>query len=66
MVDSYITLKEALESHRLEDFVTQQEARHLGPASKIGFDKAIAAAVKPPRSAGQTSHSPSRDGSAET
>ena len=32
MTESYITLREALKSDRLPDFVRQEEARGVGPA----------------------------------
>ena len=65
MIKSYITLKEALEAHRLEDFIAQEEARDLEHASEADFDTVVTAAVKPPRPEDQTSRSPSGGDSTE-
>lgn len=65
-----LTLRDAVASGRLEDFIRQEEARGVGPADTREFDAAVVSCavgtrdtITPPRSAGQTSHSPSRGGS---
>jgi hypothetical protein len=63
MIASYITLREAMESGRLADFVAQEEARGVGSIDRAEFDRLLVKAVKAPQSKDQTSHSPSRDGS---
>lgn len=44
-----ITLREAAEQDRLEDFIRQEEARGVGPADKRDFDKAVAAVIRAPQ-----------------
>jgi hypothetical protein len=44
-----ITLSEALKSGKIAEFVKQEEARGIGPASRRKLDKAIKAlAIQPP------------------
>ncbi len=67
MTEPYITLREALETGRLADFVQQEECRGVGPASVKDLDQALRAASQPAtpkQSAGRTSRSLSHDGSA--
>jgi hypothetical protein len=63
MIESYITLREALESGRLPEFAAQEEARGVGPIDRAAFGHLLGKAIKAPQSKDQTSHSPSRDGS---
>jgi hypothetical protein len=63
MSEPYITLRQALESGRLGDFIDQAEAAGVGPAPESEVDTALARVIKQPRSEGQTSRSPSPDGS---
>ena len=58
-----LTLKEALASDRLEDFIRQEEARGVEPADMQELLSALETTIKAPRSEGQTSRSSSRDGS---
>lgn len=58
-----LTLSEALKTGRLAEFTTQEEARGVGPVDRKKLDASIKAVItKPPRSAGRTSRSASRDG----
>ena len=61
-----LTLKEALAAIRLDEFIRQEEDRSVGPVNGAELDRVLASVIKPPGSADRTSHSPSRDGSAET
>ena len=54
-----ITLHEAIKTDRLEDFIQQEEARGIGPISRLELDQKIAALIKAPQSEGRTSRSPS-------
>jgi len=65
MSDERLSLREALASDRLEDFIAQEEARGVGPADSEEVMEAIEAVARPPQSEDQTSRSPSRDGSNE-
>ena len=59
-----LTLKKALETGRLDDFVAQAEANGVGPVSEAAFDKAVRrVAAKLPQSGDRTSRSASPDGS---
>jgi hypothetical protein len=59
-----MTLSEALKNGQLREFIAQEEARGVGPASRKKLDAAIKAlATKPPPPKDQTSRSTSRDGS---
>jgi len=51
-----LLLSEELSSGRLADFIAQEEAAGRGGDSRQ-FDRLIATAVKPPRSADRTSRS---------
>lgn len=59
---SRLSLSEAIRTDRLPDFIAQEDA-----AGRTGdpeaFERLVATAVKPPRSADRTSRSPSADGS---
>ena len=60
-----LTLKEALASGRLEDFIAQEEERGIGSANRADFEEALRAIATQPQSKDQTSRSSSRDGSSE-
>lgn len=60
-----LTLRKALDTGRLDEFIAQEEARGVAPADRAEFDAIIKTAVKQPRSEGRTSRSPSGDGSSE-
>lgn len=63
MTEPYITLREAMESGRLNDFAAQEEARGVGPINRQAFDALTATLVKALQSEDQTSRSASADGS---
>lgn len=58
-----LTLRKALASGRLKDFVAQQEAAGIGPVEREELDRLLLRTIKAPRSKGQTSRSPSLGGS---
>jgi hypothetical protein len=58
-----LSLKEAIRANRLEEFISQEEARGVGPIDRADLDCALAKVLKAPRLEDQTSHSPLRDGS---
>jgi hypothetical protein len=58
-----LTLREALDCGRLEDFIAQTESEGIGPVGRDALDDALARVIKQPQSKDQTSHSPSRGGS---
>lgn len=55
-----LTLKKALAENRLSEFVSQEEARGIGPAPIKKFEKLAEALIKAPLQEDQTSRS--RDG----
>ncbi len=58
-----LSLKNALDNGRLEDFIAQAEAAGFGPIDPAQFDTALEVELKAPRSLDRTSRSPSRGGS---
>jgi hypothetical protein len=58
-----LSLVESIKAGRLTDFLEQEEARGIGPIARAELDALTAALIKAPQSEGQTSHSPSGDGS---
>jgi hypothetical protein len=59
-----LTLAYALKHGRLGEFISQEEARGVGPAQSPDLEKAIKIlATTPTQSGDRTSRSPSRDGS---
>lgn len=58
-----LSLMQALNEDRLEDFIAQEEARGVGPISEAEFDLTASAVIKTPQPDDQTSGSPRRDGS---
>ncbi len=53
-----LSLMQALNEDRLEDFLTQEESRGIGPISAAEFDETAAAVIRTPQSDDQTSGSP--------
>ena len=62
-MDGYLTLQEALETNRLEDFIAQAEAEGVEAADREMFE-GLVGQVTVPRPARQTSRSRARGGSA--
>ena len=60
---SMLSLREAIESGRLQEFIAQEEARGGGPISEAEFDETASAVIRTPQSDDQTSSLPRRDGS---
>lgn len=58
-----MTLAEAIKTDRLEDFVRQQEAAGVGPATEADFLSAASKVIKHETRSDRTSRSASRDGS---
>jgi hypothetical protein len=58
-----LSLMKAIQDGRLQDFITQEEARGVGPVVQADFDALAAKVIKTSQSAGQTSHSLPADGS---
>lgn len=57
-----LSLKQALNEDRLEDFIAQEEARGVGPIGEAEFDFTASAVIETPQSDNQTSGSLPRDG----
>ena len=60
-----LTLSEAVATGRLRDFVAQETRRGVGSADTNVFDQTVRRVVTEPKSEGQTSRSPSDDGSSD-
>jgi hypothetical protein len=58
-----LSLSEAMESGRLQEFIAQEEARGVGPISEAEFNATASAVIRTRQPADQTSGSPRRDGS---
>ena len=54
-----IALADAIREGRLQEFVTQEEARGVGPIDRAAFGRAVAEMVRAPQSADRTSRSSS-------
>lgn len=61
-----LSLSQARKEGRLQEFIAQEEARGVGPLDGTNLDAALEMFTKQPRSADQTSHSPSDDDSTGT
>ncbi len=59
----YLTLSEAIKTQRIQDFIAQEEARGVSPASDKDFRQALSLVITAKPQEDQTSHSPERDGS---
>lgn len=57
-----LTLQEALQSRRLDEFIAQAERENVGPISEAEFDGTASIVIKTPPQDDQTSGSPRRDG----
>ncbi len=60
-----ISLSQAINEDRLEDFINQEEARGVAPISEAEFDETASAVIKKPPQDDQTSGLPRLDGSPE-
>lgn len=60
---SYITLREALELGRLDEFVKQAEAEGVGPINADELDRALTRVITSPAGSRRASRSPDRGGS---
>lgn len=58
----HLSLAEAQKTGRIAEFIKQEESLGVGPANERDTYAALAALIKAPRSAGQTSRSPPGDG----
>lgn len=58
-----ITLAAVKSQKQLEQFIAQEEARGVGPASLTDLDRALSTLIKPTQSEDQTSRSSWRGGS---
>jgi len=54
-----LTLRQAIDTDRLQEFIAQEEARCMGPIDRAEFDAAAAKVIKAPRLEDQTSRSAS-------
>ena len=63
MSDNRITLRNAIELNRLDDFISQAEADGIGPADEGELRQSLARVIKQPQSEDRASRSPSRGGS---
>ena len=52
-----LSLKEALHTHRLEDFIIQEEANGVGPVQEADFDCLVVKVIRSGQSGDQTSGS---------
>ena len=55
-MDAYLTLQEALDSNRLDDFIAQAEAEGVEAANRELFEQVVGR-ITAPRSEGRTSRS---------
>lgn len=62
----HLSLAEAQASGRLEEFISQEEARGIGPANLVELGEALSRLIKSEKSADRTSRSASSDGSSGT
>lgn len=60
-----LTLSEAINSNRINEFIAQEEARGIAPADLVELEAAIERLATQPQSEGRTSRSSSGDGSSE-
>ena len=62
-MSKHLSLREAMETGRLADFIVQEEARGVESVEREELDAAIEAMIKPLRSEDRTSRSAARGGS---
>jgi hypothetical protein len=60
-----LSLREAMESGRLQEFIAQEEAREIEPVKEAEFDETASKVIKTPLQGDQTSGSLRPDGSPE-
>lgn len=60
-----LSLREAMESGQLQEFIAQEESRDVGPISEAAFNEAASTVIRTPLSDDQTSGSLRPDGSPE-
>jgi hypothetical protein len=58
-----LSLREAIESGQIQEFIAQEEARGVAPVSEAEFEATASTVIKTPPQSGQTPGSPRRDGS---
>ena len=58
-MDERISLSQAIEQNRLEEFIQQAERDGIAVDNRQTFDSALTSVIKPPQSEDQTSRSPS-------
>lgn len=58
-----LSLSKAQKTGQLQEFITQEEARGVGPIGEAEFNETASAVIKTRQSVGQTSGSLHRDGS---
>ena len=63
MDEEFLSLSEALNTDRLEEFIQQQKAAGVGSIREADFDQLSETLIKSEQSADQTSRFASRDGS---
>jgi hypothetical protein len=56
---SGLSLSDAQRRGRIDEFITLEEARGVGPIDRAEFDAGTSKLIKAPQSEGQTSHSAS-------
>ena len=61
MSDVSLSLKDALCMGRLDEFISQEDARGVGPIDRAEFDRAADRVIKAPQPADQTSRFASGD-----
>ena len=61
-----LTLRTAVKTGRLDEFVAQEEVRGVEAVTNGEYEAALAAVIRPPQSEDQTSRSPSDDDSSGT
>lgn len=65
MTEARLTLKNAIESDRLGDFIAQAEADGIGPAAEADVQAVLCRVITSPSRSSPASRSPRRDGSRE-
>lgn len=58
-----LSLKQAIDENRLDEFIRQQEAAGVGPVDERRFFAAARKVIKPAKQSDRTSRSASRGGS---
>lgn len=63
MADDRMTLREAIDSNRLDEFIAQCEAANVGPAADAELERTLERVIRSPAGSRQASGSPDRGGS---